>query len=127
MAPTRDADETEPGQAAADLVREELRTALDRHDRETERALDDYEEDRESVITEVHVNLAHPKTTTPPTRAPMSLRPGLPAPLARVLGWFPPHWRPWLLLGFLLLVAGGAWQAGLIGGLVAAMIKVFGV
>lgn len=80
MAPTRDADETEPGQAAADRVREELQAALDRYDIETARALEDYEDDRESSIsvTNVYVDRSDPDrlrvqreplTTLPPKRS----------------------------------------------------------
>lgn len=58
---------------------------------------------------------------------PLSLRPGMPKPLGRVLSWFPPHFQPWVLLGFLVAIAAGAWQAGLLGGLIAALIKAFGL
>jgi len=49
--PTKDDDETAPGQAAADRVRERHQRAIDRYDLETERALDAYEagDDRESI------------------------------------------------------------------------------
>lgn len=117
MAPTRDGDEERPGQAAADRTRETLRASLDRFDRETTRALSDYDNSDRESITEVHLHipeqLRRPReeqqsVMSMPVQAP-------PKPVAKFLSWFPPHWRPWLLLGLIVVGALIAWRVGALG------------
>lgn len=128
--PTKDEDEREPGQAAADRARERLQRALDRYDSETERALDAYEaeDDRPSVVTEVNVHL--PKQSRRPTEAPRSLTPEQEWPrvakaqklLGLILKPLPQPVRTALYAALLLALAVAAWQSGLLGKFISATL-----